>query len=380
MNSPGIRLELRIGKNVPEPVPLAFAEAVQEVEVTHTDEGRSGFQITFQASRGGSQSQMDYPLLEGQLLDPFNRVIMIVTLGATPYVLMDGIITHHQLLPDEGSGETNLVITGEDVSVMMDLEEKSVEHPGMDESTIANLIITASDYSPYGMIAKVERPSVTDTPDVNERTPVQQCTDLEYLQQMAERYGFVFYVTPGPNSGKNTAYWGPPKFEGQPQKALSVNMGPSTNVERINFQYNALSPTIVSGNVQDRSSNDVISMQNSESERPQLAGQGPRDQSHIRTVLFRQTGLNANQATGRIQGMTDASVDQAATAEGELDALDYQGLLWPHKTVGVRGAGRSYDGLWYVKSVTHVIRIGEYKQRFTLSREGRSSTIERLNA
>ena len=40
-----------------------------------------------------------------------------------------------------------------------------------------------------------------------------------------------------------------------------------------------------------------------------------------------------------------------------------------------RGAGFSYDGDYYVKSVTHSIRLGEYKQRFTLTREGIGATV-----
>jgi hypothetical protein len=36
--------------------------------------------------------------------------------------------------------------------------------------------------------------------------------------------------------------------------------------------------------------------------------------------------------------------------------------------VGVRGAGLAYDGLYYVKSVTHDLKRGEYKQSFTLTR------------
>jgi hypothetical protein len=38
--------------------------------------------------------------------------------------------------------------------------------------------------------------------------------------------------------------------------------------------------------------------------------------------------------------------------------------------VGVRGAGITYDGMYYVESVTHNIKHGEYKQNFTLSRDG----------
>ena len=36
----------------------------------------------------------------------------------------------------------------------------------------------------------------------------------------------------------------------------------------------------------------------------------------------------------------------------------------------MRGAGLAYDGLYYVNSVTHTLKRGEYKQSFTLSRDG----------
>jgi hypothetical protein len=40
--------------------------------------------------------------------------------------------------------------------------------------------------------------------------------------------------------------------------------------------------------------------------------------------------------------------------------------------VGVRGSGPAYDGLYFVKSVTHNIdaRKKEYKQSFQLARNG----------
>ena len=75
------------------------------------------------------------------------------------------------------------------------------------------------------------------------------------------------------------------------------------------------------------------------------------------------------QAFARAQGMTDASTD-VVTVDGELDALRYGDPLCARGLVGLRGAGYSYDGLYYVKRVTHTIRKGEYSQRFSLTREG----------
>ena len=58
------------------------------------------------------------------------------------------------------------------------------------------------------------------------------------------------------------------------------------------------------------------------------------------------------------------------TAQGELDGQRYGGVLKPRNIVGVRGVGFTHDGLYYVKSVSHAISHGKYKQRFSLSREG----------
>ena len=42
----------------------------------------------------------------------------------------------------------------------------------------------------------------------------------------------------------------------------------------------------------------------------------------------------------------------------------------------VRGGGPYYDGLYYVKSATHDIKRGEYKQSFSLARGGTGSTVQ----
>ena len=97
----------------------------------------------------------------------------------------------------------------------------------------------------------------------------------------------------------------------------------------------------------------------------------PVNLPNVRTSLLGDTqGLNVMAAFARAQGITDASMDNVVVATGTLDALRYNGLLQPRALVGLRGAGYSYDGTYYTKNVTHSIRKGEYKQSFTLTREG----------
>jgi hypothetical protein len=272
-----------------------------------------------------------------------------------------------------------VTVTGEDVSVMMDLKQKRIPWPAVPELVIALAII--GTYAQFGLIPDVRPPTTTDIPLPIQRTPVQVGTDLAYLKEMASRYAFVFYVEPGPVPLVNKAYWGPPNRVGVPQGALSVNLGNETNVEQIGFSFNALAPNTVAFKIQDRDTETQFGFETFASTRLPLSAMPALlvDQPNVRSVDMgivgggeggTPAGLNIVQALARAQAQTDASTDNVVTATGTLDALRYGRLLQPRGLVGLRGAGLTYDGTYYVKSVTHSITKGEYKQRFTLTRDG----------
>ena len=371
MNLLGIHLTLLIGPTVPVPAPPDLLESLQQVRVTHSDSGVSGFQITFRVGRSSPLDLIDFGVLRNPLLlKPLNRVVVLVTFGVVPQVLMDGFITHQELSPGSAPGTSTLTINGEDAGVMLNQEEKSAEHPAQDETIIANKIILT--YAQHGLIPLVIPPLAIDPPVPVERIPVQQGTDYDYLQQMAGRHGYVFFITPGPAPMTSVAYWGPPPRLSVPQKALSVDMGAETNVEQISFSSNSQAPVLMEGQVQDRLTNQTMPVMTLASTRVPLVAEPAwlMQQPNVRRRQFRASGLNVAQAFGRAQGQTDASVDQTVTANGELDALRYGAILQPRGLVGLRGVGWRHDGLYYVKSVTHTVQIGQYKQQFSLSREG----------
>jgi hypothetical protein len=371
MNLLGIHLTLLIGPTVPVPAPPDLLESLQQVKVTQDDSGISGFELTFKVGRSSPLDLIDYGILRNPLLlKPLNRIVLLVTFGVVPQVLMDGFITHQELSPGTSPGSSTLTVIGEDASVMLDQEEKSAEHPAQDETIIANKLILS--YAQYGLIPTVIPPLAIDPPVPTDRIPSQQCTDFEYLQKMAKRYGYVFFITPGPVPMTSTAYWGPPPRLSVPQKALSVNLGAETNVSQISFSANSQAPVMMEGQVQDRLTNQAMPVKTLASTRVPLSAKPAWlvQQPNVRRRQFRQSGLNVAQSYGRAQGETDASVDRVVKANGELDALTYGALLQPRGLVGLRGAGYQNDGIYYVKSVTHTVKIGEYKQQFELSRDG----------
>jgi hypothetical protein len=70
----------------------------------------------------------------------------------------------------------------------------------------------------------------------------------------------------------------------------------------------------------------------------------------------------------------------AVSVTGTLDVARYGRVLRARKLVGVRGAGLAYDGLYFVRSVKHKIQRGEYKQDFSLVRNGFVSITPRVPA
>jgi len=376
MNLSSIHMTLLIGPTLPVPAPVDLSQNIDQVEVSQSDEGRSGFQVTFRAGRSGPASILDYPLANHPLLALHNRVIIMVIINGLPRVLMDGIIKHQQLNPSNEPGASTLTITGEDVSVMMDQTESTQEHPAQNELIIANKII--AKYARYGLVPMVIPPFTIDFPNPVERTPVQRQTDLQYLRSLAARFGYVFYVRSGPAPGSNLAYWGPPLRAGLKPRPLSMNLGPETNVENMDFKYNAKEATQVHGQVQDRTLNQKLPVITFSSTRvPPMAAFPalPFDLANVRdTELKDIEGLNYAQAFARAQSVTNKSMDNVLTATGEVDGALYGDIMEARGLVGLRGAGFQYDGYYYIKSVTHQLRDGDYKQQFTLTREGLGST------
>jgi hypothetical protein len=155
-----------------------------------------------------------------------------------------------------------------------------------------------------------------------------------------------------------------------PQSALSVNMGPQTNVTNLSLAQDALSTTLVETKVKDRITGQDTPVLAIMPSRPPL-GLVPTSIAQAgsqRTVGMSTSGLNIMQAFARAQGLLDESSDNAVTVSGTLDSLRYNDVLRARALVDLRGAGFSFDGTWLVRSVTHNIGRGAYTQDFTLSR------------
>lgn len=365
----GIRLQLFVsGLDAPPlPAPLAVLESLISLQVTNNDRERDGFQMEFSL---GKAPLSDYRLLRSGVLDLKNRVIIVAIFGFLPQVLIDGIITKHQVLPSNDPGRSSLHVTGEDISIKLSFEDQSRTYPNQSDSAIVRNILTEAGFLP-------QVTDTSDTPTDAERISTQQCNHLAYIQRLAKRNGFIFYVEPTNVPGINTAYWGKEKREGEPQPALRVDMGAQTNVDApINFCLDALGPAEPEVSIMDPLTKLAIPIPLPGSFFPALTSQPAKP---LRKTKSRDTA-HLSYAQALLKALTGANESSGAVqASGKVDAVRYGRALRARRLVDVAGAGQSYNGTYYVKQVVHDLSFyppepGKYSQQFELIREGRGAT------
>lgn len=365
-------LTLLIGPAVPVPAPRAVLDALTSVQVT-TGGTRGGFQLSFAA---GKSSPLTKVMLPAGYFDPMlTRVIIVATVGGVPNVLMDGIVTQQEVAPSNEAGGSTLTVTGEDLSVLMDVIERPMLYPAIPDEV--QVLAALAPYLMFGIVPLVVPRLFPWTPPPTERVSTQMSTDRDYVQAMASRSGYTFYVEPGPAPGANLAYWGPDIRIPIPQPALNVNMDAHTNVESLNFSLDGLSKTLTVLFVQDPVTKKIpipVPVPELSILRPPL---GARPTLPSKVKFEEGTHLTIPEAISKALGISLQSSD-SVTATGSLDVLRYGRVLRSRQLVGVRGAGLAYDGLYYVNSVTHNIKRGEYKQSFQLSRDGLISLTPRV--
>lgn len=364
-----IHMQLFIGPAAtPVPAPLPLMEALQRVEISSSGE-RTGFQITFTL---GKTSLIQLALLPAGFFDPIStRVVVVVVFRGLPTVLCDGIVTRHELSPSNEAGQASLTITGEDLTVLMDVVQLQIAYPAM--SVEAQLQLILAKYAMFGIIPQITPRVVPSVQSPTNGFAQQTGTDLQYVRGLATQNGYKFYLKPGPLPLQSIAYFGPdPSLTPPPlpQPALSVNSDHDSNVESLSFSLDGLAKRVLVVTALDPITHKIplpIPVPNINPLRPPL---GLRLTPPAKIEFANDVAnLPPDELANRVLGFMMEGTD-AVTGHGSLNVIRYGHILQSRGLVGVRGAGFTYDGMYYVNSVTHSIKHGEYKQSFELSRDG----------
>ena len=374
MVNSGFYLTLMIGPVIPLPVSQEVLDALMSVTVTTNSDSGSGFQLEFTLSNR-SPLQTIF-LLAGGASIPLVRVVIIVTVGGRAEVLIDGVMTNHEIQPGADASHCSLTITGEDLSRVMDyIDFSGVPYPGM--AAEARVLVILAKYAAFGIVPLVIPSVLIDLPIPTDRIPVQKGKDLCYIRALAGEVGYVFYVEPGPKPGENIAYWGPEIKVGEPQKALNINMDFETNIESVSCTFQSQGRVMPFARVQIPTTklSIPIPIPDITPLNPPL-GLVPAIPLNFERV---DNAAKYSPIRGAMIGLTKAARSaESVTATGTLNVARYGDVLKARRLVGLRGVGEAFDGLYYVKSVTSKIKRGEFTQNFTLSRNGLISTLRHI--
>jgi hypothetical protein len=367
----GINLTLMVGPAVPIPVPEIVLDALTSVTVTTSGNSMSGFELAFTL---GNQSPLHTIfLLAGGAMPPILRVVIVATINGSSNVLMDGVALETTVAPGPQSSNSTLTVRGKDLTAVMSL----IDFSGIPYPTLPCFARVALIVAKYAVLGIVPMPIPELMPDISipiDRIPRHQGKDLEYIQKLATECGYVFYLDPGPEPGMSVAYWGPEVKVGTPQPALNINMDAFTNVESLQFTFDKERKTLPIIFIQEPISKAIlpIPIPDITPLNPPLGAIPPLPPKI--EPLYDSVFATPMQAV--MMGLGEAArTADAVTATGSLDVVRYGNILKARRLVGVRGAGPAFDGLYYVNSVTHQIKRGEYKQQFALARNGLVSTV-----
>jgi hypothetical protein len=371
----GFYLTLMMGGFSASPVPEAVIDALTSIQVTTTMGAQGGFQLKFTWGKNSALEQLH----AGGFFDPRQRVIIAVTVNGATEVLMDGIITKQDLTPSSNAGKSTFTVTGIDLTALMDfIDLTGIPYPAMPIFAIVELIL--AKYIPLGVVPVAIPPIIALIQNPIARFMKQDGTDYAYVSALAQKTGAVFYLDPGPTPGKSLAYWGPDltKMFGGVQPAISMNFDATSTLDSLSFSYDGTIAsnylvTIIEQNTQLPIPIPLPSINLIKA--PQAAtAPTPLKYTQLRPIA-NQDPMGA--ALAGLAALFETS--DVVTASGQLDVIRYGQVFKARQLCAVRGGGNYYDGLYYVKSVTHDIKRGEYRQSFTLARGGIQSSVSTVS-
>jgi hypothetical protein len=371
----GFYLTLMMGPFNATPVPQAVIDALTDVQVTSTVGSQGGFQLKFTLAKQSTVQQM----LVGGKFDPRTRVIIAVTVNGSTEVLMDGIISKLDITPDSKPGKSTLTVTGLDLTALMDfIDLTGIPYPALPNFLIVEAIL--AKYIPLGVVPVAIPNSIPQIENPLSHFIKQDGTDYAFVNTLGKDTGWIFYLDPGPTPGKSMAYWGPDLSQmfGSTQSAVSINFDGTSNIDSLSFSYDGTLATqylvtIIEPNTKLPIPIPVPSI---DLLKPRLSSQAPTVMKVTQLTPSASDDF-AGAASAALAKMFDTA--EVVTGSGQLDVLRYGKIFKARQRAGVRGAGGYFDGEYYVKSVTHNIKRGEYKQSFSLARGGVGSAVSTVS-
>ncbi len=370
-------LILADGKPAPDLVDLAASVTVEQ---SLDDSARFTLRLEVDLASDGQ-----YTLLMDDRVRPGAEISVLVRDGESTVCLVQGPVDRARVHIARGGAGSWLEVMGGDRRVVMDRLHRTAVWPGLDSDIVRTIVES------YGL-----DPDITDTEhssDAQSHTQNQSATDLAWVQRLARRNGFHFWLSYEVDLGllattvKEIAHFkpSPPRPElssgpggglldllpggGPPRLEINLAGRDTETMASIDIEIDAERPTQIEGlRVAEA---DTLSETTNIPAPPHepLGALTLKDLTPgvLRSMFLTTAGDAAELRTRANAALAEAEWFVRATARCSRYALQGR-VLQPHMVVPVVGLGERYSGDYFVTSVTHTIDANVHTMDVELAR------------
>lgn len=301
----------------------------------------------------------DFPLLVDERIGPGSELSVVAPIDGQNHYLVKGPVTSQTIHLEHGGACSYVEVSGCDNSVVMDRETQTVIWSDITDSDAISSIL-----SRYGFTPDVETTSAGHFE--NKHALVQRDTDLRFVQRLARRNGFLFWVTCN-ELGFETAHFKRPPLDDDPASDLVINLQ-ANNLEALDITWDVERPTSVVAAQLDL--NNKSDIDGAVAESP-LSSLGARTlnaiTTDVRSIHLATPVDDAADLHGRGEGaLIEAGWFMHASCKTTLNALNR--LVRPQTVINLRGAGTRFSGKYFVSAVRHTIDAAQHRMDIQLAR------------
>lgn len=348
-----------------EPLDPAVLGLLSRIEVRESDADPTVLALRFNATQT-PEGELT-PVDEGLFVPAAKVSLQVEAPGGNPVRMFEGFVTHVRPHFETIESNTYVEILAMDAAVLLDAEERVQAYPDATDADVAEQV-----FQRYQISFTCE--STGTRHEEKKQLLVQRSTDWQLVQRLARRNGFVCYLEPDPQSGAVTAYFRPRALGDTPQPDLTI-LRDGANLKWLDLQSTMTGPTRVAGAAIDPIQKRIVRADGA----PVLSPLGEKLLDGDVEGGLTQAGATAAKSLLRdpfpeataISAEGSAGTDRAlfaVEARGEVDTALYRGLLRPRRTVLIKGVGRAFAGVYYVRAVRTTIDEGVISQTFVAER------------
>jgi hypothetical protein len=314
----------------------------------------------------GRTAAGDLDFINEGYFQPFASIAVVVGVEGREECIFDGFVLSQRVHLERGITASTLDVWGQDVSWLMNLEEKTREWADMTAGGVANAIFGEYGFTPVPENTQDDTPAHTEAG----HTLMQRGTDAQFLRMLAQRSGKLMRVITREKAGEYFGVFAVPDLAAQPVCTLKLNDPESWNTSALDLSWDVTQPSAVKASQALFTDNtpDGAAADTSDSGLPLLDERSLADFAGQEVSVRLTTFVDDVGALGVRARAVLRDAGWFVKCEGESDLSRLKTVLRPGTVVQLDGLGIVLSGKYFLWSVRHVISPEAHRMRFVLSR------------